>query len=94
MVSCFFAAAACPREQAGDTAAVLECGSACWWLSFPSYSLSVCFPIGFLQALASGAILSCSGKKVCKEAGLRGEQLACTRFGLWVLGVYLSHAVD
>ena len=32
-----------------------------------------------LRALASGALLSCSGKKVCKEAGLRGEQLAPAR---------------
>ena len=78
-----------------------------------------------LRALASGAFLSCSGKKGSKEAGLRGEQLAparivpplripreepsgidpslwpglridcpCSRFGLWVLGLLLSHAVD
>src|SRR5699024_10489315 len=32
-----------------------------------------------LRALASGAFLSCSGKKGSKEAGLRGEQLAPAR---------------
>ena len=32
-----------------------------------------------LRALASGAFLSCSGKKVSKEAGSRGEQLAPAR---------------
>ena len=32
-----------------------------------------------LRALASGALLSCSGKKVSKEAGSRGEQLAPAR---------------
>ena len=32
-----------------------------------------------LRALASGAVLSCSGKKVRKEAGSRGEQLAPAR---------------
>ena len=32
-----------------------------------------------LRALASGALLSCSGKKVSKEAGLRGKQLTPVR---------------
>ena len=32
-----------------------------------------------LRVLASRALLSCSGKKVSKEAGLRGEQLAPAR---------------
>ena len=32
-----------------------------------------------LRALASGALLSCPGKKVSKEAGSRGEQLAPAR---------------
>ena len=54
-------------------------GGTCWWSSSPSYNLFACCPIGFLQALASGALLSCSGKKVSKEAGLRGEQLAPAR---------------
>ena len=54
-------------------------GGTCWWLSSPGYNLLACSPIGFLQVLASRALLSCSGKKVSKEAGLRGEQLAPAR---------------
>ena len=48
-------------------------------MSIPIFNLFICSPIGFLQALASGAFLSCSGKKGSKEAGLRGEQLAPAR---------------
>ena len=54
-------------------------GGICWWLSTPGYSFWVCSPIGFLQVLASRALLSCSGKKVSKEAGLRGKQLTPVR---------------
>ena len=109
----------------GQKADSLLWGGTCWWLSSPGYNFLVCYPIGFLQVLASRALLSCSGKKVSKEAGSRGEQLAPARivpplripreepsgidpslwlgvvgfglfprWGLWGLGVYLSHAVD
>ena len=47
-------------------------GGTCWWSSPPSHNLFIYSPISLLQALASGALLSCSGKKVRKVVRLKG----------------------
>ena len=70
-----------PKTEGASGGELMVCigSGTCWWSSSPGHNLSISSPSGFLQALASGAFLSCPGKKGSKEAGLRGEQLAPAR---------------